>query len=186
MLNYHGAHKSPVITGSSVHNQRIERLWVDLSGVVTSHFIELFSYMERQSLVDPENEVHLFALHYVFIPRINNALTLFTDQWNNHPIRTATNYSPLQLWTRSFYEMASCGGSRTDLLLKEPCNVGIDDEGPVPDIQTSNNVVVPRSAIHLNEEELTRLCIQYDWTADDGEFGLQLYSRVVDYIKNIV
>jgi len=62
----------------------------DLSGVVTSHFIELFSYMERQLLLDPENEVHLFALHYVFIPRINNALTLFTDQWNKHSIRTAT------------------------------------------------------------------------------------------------
>ena len=30
MLNHHGVHKNPVITGSSVHNQRIERLWVDL------------------------------------------------------------------------------------------------------------------------------------------------------------
>ena len=142
--------------------------------------------MERQSLLDHESEVHLYALQYVFIPRINNALTLFTDQWNNHPIRTANNYSPLQLWTRSFYEMVSCGGSRADLLLEEPYNVGIDDEGPVPDIQTSNNVVVPRSAIHLNDEELTCLRIQYDWKADDGEFGLQLYSQVVDYIKSIL
>ena len=73
MLKYHGVHKNPAITGSSIHNQRIESLWVDLSGIVTSHFIELFSYMERQLLLDPESEIDLYALHYVFIPRINNA-----------------------------------------------------------------------------------------------------------------
>ena len=105
MLNYHGAEKNPVITGSSVHNQRIERLWVDLSSVVTAHYINLFSYMERQMLLDPDNEIHLYTLQYIFIPRINNALRIFVDQWNNQPLRTARGQSPLQLWTKSFHEM---------------------------------------------------------------------------------
>ena len=141
--------------------------------------------MERQFLLDPDNEVHLYALQFIYMPRINNALSLFVDQWNNHPIRTAANHSPLQLWTKSFYEIVSCGGTYADRLLEEPVNSSIEDEGPIPEIQTSNNVIIPRSTLDLNEEQITMLNELFNWETDDRNYGMQLYSNVVDYIETI-
>jgi hypothetical protein len=38
------------------------------------------------------------ALHYVFLPRIQNHLDRFCEAYIRKPIRTANNRSPLQLW----------------------------------------------------------------------------------------
>ena len=60
-----------MITGSSVHNQHIERLWRDIHRCVTTLYYRLFYFMEQQGILDPLNEVQLFALQYVYLPRIN-------------------------------------------------------------------------------------------------------------------
>ena len=54
--------------------------------------------MEAIGVLDPDDETHLFCLHFVYIPRINNHLEQWTVAWINHSIRTADNLSPLQLW----------------------------------------------------------------------------------------
>ena len=77
-----------VITGVSVHNQRIERLWAELSRVVSRHFINIFTFMEEQGVLDSLNELHLFCLHYVYLPRIERAITEFINQGNNHGLST--------------------------------------------------------------------------------------------------
>ena len=65
-----------MITGSSVHNQRVERLWRDMHKSVTILYYRLFYFMEHNLLLNPLNELHLWALHYVFLPRINKASLL--------------------------------------------------------------------------------------------------------------
>ena len=42
--------------------------------------------MEEDGLLDPANEVHIYCLQYVFIPRINESLSEFRNAWNNHPL----------------------------------------------------------------------------------------------------
>ena len=54
--------------------------------------------MEGQGVLDADNEVHLFCLHYIYLQRIDAALVSFTNAWNNHPIRTERNLTPIQLW----------------------------------------------------------------------------------------
>jgi hypothetical protein len=54
--------------------------------------------METTGLLRPENDVHLWAPHFVFLPRINRELFRFLRQWNNHGIRAQGHSSPLQLF----------------------------------------------------------------------------------------
>ena len=48
-----------MITGSSVHNQRVERLHRDATSGVLKSYIDEFNGMETSGLLDPVNEVHL-------------------------------------------------------------------------------------------------------------------------------
>ena len=74
MLHHRGVERWSVMVGSSVHNQRIEHLWKDSHRCVTLMFNRLFYYLEQNNLLNPITEEHLFAIHYVFLPRINRAL----------------------------------------------------------------------------------------------------------------
>ena len=66
---------------------------------------DLFGFLEKNGLLDSLDEVDLFALHYVFLPRINASLSEFTSQWNHHGIRTVSNQTPLALWQTNIHTM---------------------------------------------------------------------------------
>ena len=101
-----GPGRGTVIAGKSVHNQRIERLWRDVYEGVLGFYRGLFYHLESVSMLDPDDELYLFCLHYIFIPRINRHLKSWKEAWDKHPMRSEHNLSPEQLWTSGLLRIA--------------------------------------------------------------------------------
>ncbi len=93
-----GAGRVSVIVGKSVHNQRIECLWKDVFEGVSLLYYNLFYYLESIEMLDPSDNVSLFCLHYVFIPRINQSLKEWREVWICHPLSSVNGKTPLQLF----------------------------------------------------------------------------------------
>ena len=99
MLETRGLNRKSVITGSSVHNTWIEQLWREVRRVAIHQFIALFNYLEDEGLLDPMDNVHLFALHYIYLGWINKINVYQNLVCNiNHPLRSEHNLSPYQLY----------------------------------------------------------------------------------------
>ena len=87
----------------------------------------IFEAMEDESILDKSDDVHLFSLHHVDVPRINRSLSEFMQQINNHPVSTENNPSPLQMWERGMLENMHSG--HTALSSEELEDFGGDLEG---------------------------------------------------------
>ena len=136
----HGRKRNPMITGSSVHNQRIERLWRDTYRCVLSTFHQIFYTLEDHQILDPTSELDLFCLHLVYQPKIKS----FAAGWNNHGITIENNKTPTQLY--------ACGVifGHTDVSLTDDVSLKESYDLDVP------SVVVPEtdnllSARHIAE-----------------------------------
>jgi hypothetical protein len=75
---------------------RIERMWRDVRGKVIQYYMTLFKGYEKEGfLID--DVWHIFTLQYMFMYRIQENLNDFKSFWNNHPLESEHNRTPIQL-----------------------------------------------------------------------------------------
>ena len=106
-----GPGRGSMIVGCSVYNQRIERLWRDVYMGVLRFYRDLFFYLEDTTLLDSDDDLCLYALHYIYIPRINQHLKEWKDAWINHPLSSANNATPNQLLTSGLQQLSQVNSS---------------------------------------------------------------------------
>ena len=55
-------------------------------------------HVDPFGLLYPLIELDLYALHYIYVPRINRQMQVFQHAWNNHRMRTTRGQTPLQIF----------------------------------------------------------------------------------------
>ncbi|CAD7066547.1 unnamed protein product [Tilletia caries] len=128
----------------AVRAQRINisRARLRLARWTTAKYRAFFEKLEDEEYMDANSPVHLWTLHFVFLPQLNSALQHFQEVWNHHPIRTPglRNKSPQQLFAQGILEAKKAGWAILEgdaevvglgVLLRNFADygAGVDDQG---------------------------------------------------------
>ena len=137
--------------------------------------------MEENNLLDPLNELHLFVLHLVFLPVINEALNELVADWNNHPLSSEHNFSPVQLWQLGMSTYQRTNPNEFNELTNIDCDYGIDYDGPAL-LEEDDSVVVPEF-----DNEFTQILNLQDVVDRNLEMNkIELYLLVLNISSGVL
>eukprot|EP01084_Bolivina_argentea_P168860 292750_1 len=208
MLQQRGINTRAVLVGPSTRNTRIERLWLTLRVHKIDIWKRRFESMETHNGLDVTNSIHLWALHYIFIPRINNEFEAWRVSQNNHPHPSDTlagvRRTPLQIFIEGSGQLTN----EEQESMRQRAMENFNSEMPqnlysdFNDYGAGSNPHSANMESDLNWNEVTWLTVpdipgltdalidtikgDYPPLADDGQRGVTLWHDVVQFItRNI-
>lgn len=174
-----------------MHNQRIERLWRDVFRCFGSVFYYTFLTLQETGLLDVTNTLHMFMLHYIYVPRINAAISSFVAAWNKHPIRTERNWSPEKIWTNAMIDKVNTGlctvaavSGDINLSSDDLTWYGFDPGAPLPPDDGLSTVEVNDVDFDVSSEILALMRNEINPLANSSSFGIDIFERGVLFLQH--
>ncbi|KAI0323701.1 hypothetical protein GY45DRAFT_1376131 [Cubamyces sp. BRFM 1775] len=128
MEEVRGLGRGSYIWGRSVHNIRIERLWVDVTMGFGQKWKDFFHQLEQSYGLNIDNDAHIWLLHHLFLDALNRDAMRWAEAWNNHVLarRGEHHMTPHQMY---LFGLAQHGqrGIRVAQDAEEPVRMADED-----------------------------------------------------------
>ncbi|KAF7315726.1 hypothetical protein MIND_00088400 [Mycena indigotica] len=135
MERLRGPGRGSYIFGRSIHNTRIERLWLDWTQGLGVKWYDFFMSLEQYYGLHVDDDLHIWLLHHLFLPALNNEAQAWVNTWNFHvlQIRGEPNRSPADIFLfgqveEGVHTLPFADESLEDQPLEDLPHYGVDHE----------------------------------------------------------
>lgn len=197
MIVIRGENRGSFITGLSVYNQRIERIWREVNRWMTSFHL-IFQHLRQLRLYDPDDPIDQFVLGFVYLPLVRRSLAKFIRIWNHHKLRTEGYRTPVQLYSTLADIQIRVDQDSRELSDGVWQDYGVDWEGPLPehireadDEEVENSAMVDPPERPVTEDQWRILTEGYktilrevfeagsdDWMLSNHNYGIDYYQDI--------
>ena len=134
--------------------------------------------MEENGILDPFNEVDIAALHFTFIPLINEKLDAWRHARSKHCVRTIKT-SLLRLWVA-----AQINCLLDDISEDQLCN--FRTEGVLTDEEVDERPIITSPTDILTEIVLTQLNAEVPFESKPENYGINNFIKAKEIIALFV
>lgn len=152
---------------------------------VTVMYYRLFYNLEYQNQLNPDSDIHQYAIHYVYLPRINRSLKVFQECWNYLGVRTEHNMSPHQLFTAEALQLQRRGLHALDFFEQVDEMYGVDEQFDDVSVEDDYTVHVTPNHFEHSAEQMSELHHLVDPLVHSSNYGIELYQQTLAFIHSM-
>ena len=148
--------------------------------------------MEEEGILDRNSIIDLFALHYIYQPRIQASLDEFKEGWNHHPVSTEKHSSLYEIRVMGIMDLRY-ESSRRVLFYIELNGMNVNEFGIDPDMTFNNSsendeehIQAQNEFDHKIDEILELLKKLFPELVDDGNYGIDSFCQVRNELLKII